>query len=639
MNEATTILKKYWGYDRFRPMQEEIIRAVTEKKDVLALLPTGGGKSVCFQVPAMMMDGICLVISPLIALMKDQVENLKKKGINALAIHSGMSFLEVRKTLQNAAFGNYKFLYVSPERLETTLFLEYLPAIKPCLVAVDESHCISQWGYDFRPPYRRIASLREQLPGVPVIALTASATREVQDDICTQLQFDDSHLRFQQSFARPNISYSVIVPPSRQTKMLEILDKVKGSSIVYCKSRKHTRHIADLLNMHGIRAAFYHAGLKHEERAARQEDWVNNRTRVMVATNAFGMGIDKPDVRTVIHYDMPDCLENYYQEAGRAGRDGMKSFAVLLINTQDTAELMKQGDIRFPPPEEIKKIYVGLMNYLQVPAGIGEGQFFPFDVADFAEKFKLNIVQASYGIQALAQEGLISYSDSFFKPSTLVFTVSKQDLFEFEKSYPALEPVIKGLLRSYEGIFDFPSSIQEKSLARFVGIPEDDLRKRLLQLHQYQVVRYEPQSDKPQVYLLQNRMYQDAYSINVKDYLARKQSYVKRIREMIAYVEDLQTCRSVRIGRYFNDQELKPCGRCDNCQRAADKRIGLDKEKFKNLHDQIKSTLLQNKLRAADLDHALHSCGTSTERWAVLHFLASEELIETDKEGFIHWRG
>ncbi len=390
------ILKDYWGFTSFRPLQQEIIEAVLAKKDVLALLPTGGGKSLCFQVPAMALEGICIVISPLIALIKDQVHNLNAKGIPALAVYSGMHFLEVKKTLQNAAFGNYKFLYVSPERLETSLFKEFLPAINPVLIAVDEAHCISQWGYDFRPPYLRIAELRKELPGVPVIALTASATSKVQDDICTKLEFGDSALRFKQSFERPNLSYSIFSPESKETKLNEILNKVPGSAIVYCRSRKQTQQIAGLLNLQGIHAQYYHAGLAAKDRSDRQESWIRNETRVMVCTNAFGMGIDKPDVRTVIHYNLPDCLENYYQEAGRAGRDGKRSYAVLLYQPGEIEVLLNQTTIRYPGAQEIKKIYTALMNHLQVAAGGGEGESYDFDVAGFSKNFDLNILRNDY---------------------------------------------------------------------------------------------------------------------------------------------------------------------------------------------------------------------------------------------------
>ena len=367
MSSIHSIVKEYWGYDTFRPLQAEIITAVLEGKDVLALLPTGGGKSICFQVPTLAKDGICLVISPLIALIKDQVENLKNKGINALAIYSGMPFLEIKKTLQNAAYGNYKFLYVSPERLETALFLDYLPALNINLIAVDEAHCISQWGYDFRPAYLNIAKIREQIPTVPVLALTASATKNVQEDICEKLLFTNAAQSFQQSFARPNLSYSVFNVASKQTKLLTILKNVSGSGIVYCKSRKHTKEIADLLKLHALNADFYHAGLSNDERNTKQENWIKNKTRIICCTNAFGMGIDKPDVRIVVHYDVPDCLENYYQEAGRCGRDGKRAYAVLLYNDKEITTLLQQPTIKFPDEDTVKNVYIHLMNHLQVP--------------------------------------------------------------------------------------------------------------------------------------------------------------------------------------------------------------------------------------------------------------------------------
>ena len=626
------ILKKYWGFDHFRPLQEDIINAVLDNKDTLALLPTGGGKSICFQVPAMAMDGICMVISPLIALMKDQVENLDKKGIPALAIYSGMHYADVKRTFKNAAFGNYKFLYVSPERLETDLFLEFLPAIKPCLVAVDEAHCISQWGYDFRPPYLRIANLREQLPGIPVIALTASATLPVQNDICEKLLFKKGHARFQQSFARPNLSYSIFEPPSKQTKLLEILKNVPGSSIVYCRSRKQTQHITDLLRQHKIAADFYHAGLSNEQRSNKQQDWVNNKIRTIVSTNAFGMGIDKPDVRAVIHFDIPDCLENYYQEAGRAGRDGKRAYAVLLYNSTDPADLISQVDIRYPDETEIKKIYTALMNYLQVPAGDGEGLSYDFDIASFAENFKLNILQAIYGIKALAQEDLLSYTEVFFKPSTLVFTSSKNDLYEFEQQQPKLEPIIKGLLRSYEGIFDYPSTIYESLLAGFLKTSIDDIRSKLSMLHQYKIVHYQPQNDKPQVILLKNRMYSDDFKINSKDILARKENYKKRIQAMADYIADMKTCRSILTGNYFNDKHIMPCGICDNC--INNKYIPITKDEFKLISDDILESLKKSSLHINDIEKNFNR-QKKQQVWTVINYLRAENIIVTDNDGNI----
>src|SRR5688572_1860873 len=412
------VLKDHWGYDSFRPLQEDIIRSVLSGHDTLALLPTGGGKSLCFQVPALAMEGLCIVISPLIALMKDQVENLRRRNITALAIHSGMSRKEVISTLRVAGNSNCRFLYVSPERIETALFREYLPGLPVSLIAVDEAHCISQWGYDFRPSYLRIRQLREELPGIGVLALTASATPPVQQDICKQLLFEEEVI-FRQSFERLNLSYSVFEVASKINRVVDILQKVGGSSIVYCKSRKRTKEYADLLNMHGIAAGFYHAGLERELRDQVQDQWLSNKIRTIVCTNAFGMGIDKPDVRLVIHPDMPDCLENYYQEAGRAGRDGMKAYAVLLYNNKELEELLTLIDTRYPSVEDVRVVYQALNNYLQLPAGTGEGLSFDFDFADFVRKFKLPPLLATQSLKILEQEGMLGISDQVFQPATI----------------------------------------------------------------------------------------------------------------------------------------------------------------------------------------------------------------------------
>ncbi|MFL5811647.1 MAG: RecQ family ATP-dependent DNA helicase, partial [Flavisolibacter sp.] len=398
MSDAKEILSRFWGYDSFRPLQEDIIQSILAGKDTLAILPTGGGKSICFQVPAMMMEGICIVISPLIALMKDQVENLRKRDIPALLIHSGMKRADVIQTLKNASHDYFKFLYVSPERLETNLFKEYLPGLNISLVAVDEAHCISQWGYDFRPSYLRIADFKKELPGVPILALTASATPEVQTDICEKLEFK-SPVIFRQSFEHKNLSYSVFKVDSKLARLVEIIKKVPGTAIVYCKSRKRTNEIMELLKMHGISSNNYHAGLKQEERNQRQKDWIENKVKLVVCTNAFGMGIDKPDVRLVVHMDMPDCLENYYQEAGRAGRDGKKSYAVLLYGEKDIDELSMSHIIRFPPPEKIKEVYNALVNFLQIPTNTGEYQSFNFRFENFVANFKLKGQEALYSLK------------------------------------------------------------------------------------------------------------------------------------------------------------------------------------------------------------------------------------------------
>ena len=626
------ILKENWGYDNFRPLQEDIINSVLEGKDTLALLPTGGGKSICYQVPALAKDGICLVISPLIALMKDQVENLKKKGILALSVYSGMNFLEVKKTLQNAAYGNYKFLYVSPERLETDLFLDILPAMKISLIAVDEAHCISQWGYDFRPPYMRIANLREHLPNVPVLALTASATLSVQNDICEKLNFAAGQQRFQQSFERANLSYSVFNVVSKQNKLLEILNNVKGTSIVYCKSRKHTKDIAELLKLNKINADYYHAGLGNDERNKKQENWIENKTRVIACTNAFGMGIDKPDVRTVIHYGVPDCLENYYQEAGRAGRDGKRAYAVLLYNDRELAEMQLQSNIRYPDKDAIKQVYIGVMNYLQVAAGSGEGNSFEFDIAAFSAAFKINILTATYAIKTLEQEEILRFNEVLFKPSTLVFNADRQQLEDFEKQQPLLEPLIKGLLRSYEGIFDYPATIYESELAKFLRKNLIEIKQGLQLLNKYGIVEYNVQKDTPQLTLLLNRMYADSFVINLENYLKRKQNFEERIKAITAYISDTIACRSQVIAIYFNDLNVKRCGVCDNCINQ--KELIISGDEFTKITSYIFGFVNQNSTAIKDL--LATAKGIKKEKlWKVIDYLQAEKKIEIDRSGKI----
>jgi ATP-dependent DNA helicase RecQ len=611
-------------------MQESIVDAVLEGNDVLALLPTGGGKSVCFQVPAMMMEGICIVISPLIALMKDQVENLEKKGILALSIYSGMHYMEVRKTLQNAAYGNYKFLYVSPERLETALFEEYLPAINPCLIAIDEAHCISQWGYDFRPSYLNIAALRTQLPNVPVIALTASATLSVQNDICEKLLFGQKQKRFQQSFARPNLAYHVLEPIAKQTQLLEILQKTKGSAIVYCKSRKQTQQISALLTQHGITADFYHAGLTSVERNAKQEGWIKNSIQTIVCTNAFGMGIDKPDVRLVIHYAIPESLENYYQEAGRAGRDGQAARAILLFEKQELSDLFQLNELRFPSLDFLKKLYADLMNYLQVAAGVGEGLTFDFEMGFFAEHFKLNILQATYGLQALAQEGFIYLGESIYKPSKIVFISSKSALVDFEKMHPSLEPLIKALLRSYEGIFDYPVNIHETLLAKLLHLPVEQIKHGLKALHQYQIIDYIPQTDKPQITLLKSRMYRDAFRFDMTALSKRKLKHQERIQAMADFTTNQKMCRAVIVGRYFNDEKITSCGICDNCLRLHKEKISPSQ--VEAISNKIFAALKAQQLNLQELKQCIDA---ENGDWflQVIQYLEAEEMIALQPDG------
>jgi ATP-dependent DNA helicase RecQ len=581
MPSSLDILKQYFKHDSFRPLQEDIINAVLQKKDVLALLPTGGGKSVCFQVPALMNDGLCLVISPLIALMKDQVENLRRKGITAFAIYSGMRRKEVMNTLKVAGESNCKFLYVSPERLETNLFKEYLPSFNINLIAVDEAHCISQWGYDFRPPYLRIGALREELHNVPVLALTASATIEVQNDICEKLLFSQKNI-LRQSFERANLSYSVFNVDVKINKIKEILEKVSGSSIVYCRSRRRTKEIADLLNAQNINSDYYHAGLTSDERNKRQESWIKNETRVIVCTNAFGMGIDKPDVRTVIHADVPDCLENYYQEAGRAGRDEKKSYAVLLYTEKELVELKLLPGVHFPALENIQLVYQSVMNYLQIASGNGEGNYFDFDMADLIKKFKLDAQLVIYSLKALEQEELLSFNEQVFLPSKIMFTVNKEMLYDFENTNAELEPIVKTLLRTYSGIFDQLVSIHEKTISFLMRKDLNDVINELKQLHAAGIIQYIPQKDSPQLYFLQNRIKAEDLQINQANYQKRKKQYERRIASLLEYVKKNSQCRSVFIANYFGDENAKRCGVCDNCLRQ--KNNNIPQQEFENIY-------------------------------------------------------
>jgi len=564
-----TILKQYWNYDAFRPLQEDIIRSVLSGKDTVALLPTGGGKSLCFQVPAMAAPGLCLVVSPLISLMKDQTDRLRRKHITAFALYAGMGWKETSNTLRLAIDSNCKFLYVSPERLETSLFLEYLPSLPINLIAVDEAHCVSQWGYDFRPPYLRIAALRQQL-GAPMLALTASATPEVLEDITGKLQLRQPAV-FRGPFARPNLSYSFFATEGKVQKAADILQKVPGSSIIYCNTRRATREISEQLTRLSIPAGAYHAGLSREERGNVQDAWLKDRLRVIVSTNAFGMGIDKATVRTVIHFHPPESVENYYQEAGRAGRDGEKAYAILLCDGQDRDRLKMLPDIRFPSMEKVRPVYQQLMNYLQLPVGAGEGNYYDFDLSRFTEAFSVDTTTTLNVIKTLEQEDLMSFQQQVFLSSSLRFTTAKQALYDFEHDHPALQPLIHALLRNYEGVFDRPVSIREKQLAYLTGKDVSVVTKELLQLHAYHIIEYTPQKDTPQLYISRARTAAEELYIDPVGYRLRKEQFAARIQQIIRYMELSTTCRSRCLANYFGDKETGDCGICDNCRRAGRK--------------------------------------------------------------------
>jgi ATP-dependent DNA helicase RecQ len=537
------ILKQYWGYDTFRPLQQDIIQSVLDGRDTLALLPTGGGKSICFQVPAMAKEGLCIVVSPLIALMKDQVENLNKRGIKAKAIYSGMSYREINYTLDNCIHGDFKFLYLSPERLKSDLVRERISQMNVCLLAVDEAHCISQWGYDFRPEYLQIAEIRELLKDIPVLALTATATPEVVADIQTQMKFPKPNV-FIKSFTRKNISYVVNETEDKDKRMLHILQKVNGSGLVYVRNRRKTQEIAYLLSKSRVGADYYHAGLPHEVRSQKQESWIKGKTRIMVCTNAFGMGIDKPDVRIVVHYEMPESLESYYQEAGRAGRDEQKSFAVLLYNKADATEATKRLKSSFPDEKDIKRVYQALSNYYQVPVGANVDRSFDFDIIDFCRKFTIETGVAYPAIKILEQCDLIALTENFYEPSKLKFMLGQHLLYKFQVEHPHQDDFIKLLLRSYGGMFDQYVTISEKTIAQREKQDEKIIRKQLIQLHQLGVVDYQPQKDKPQVTFLQDRA--DANAIDFRKALLkkRKETATNKLNAMLGYANNTVECRS-----------------------------------------------------------------------------------------------
>jgi ATP-dependent DNA helicase RecQ len=632
MDNPLEILKSYFGHAAFRPLQEDIINAVLSGKDTLALLPTGGGKSICYQVPALCKEGICLVITPLIALMKDQVMQLRRRNISALAIHSGMAFFEVKKALQNATTGQFKFLFVSPERLQTRLFLEYLPAMPINLVAVDEAHCISQWGYDFRPPYLRIAELRKELePDVPVLALTASATPDVQKDICEKLEMQGQAV-FTQSFARPNLSFSAFEVPHKLNKLHDVLSKVPGSALVYCRNRRLTKEISEWLQLQGISASFYHAGLSSEERTLRQESWIRSQTRVMVCTNAFGMGIDKPDVRVVVHIGAPDSLEDYYQEAGRAGRDGKRSYAVLLFTQAELRELEKGVVKKFPALEVIREIYQSVANYLQLPVNSGEGLYFDFDLNLFCERFHTDPLITVHALATLASEGYLSFNESVFVPSKAGFICSKDYLFTFQAENPSLEPLIKALLRTYEGIFDNEVNINERTVARMLNVENDDVVKQLNSLNYYKVIEYAPKKDTPQVFFPYNRIPASQVIIDMKAYQARKQRYLQRVRAMVRYALG-HNCRSKVMQEYFGEKEVATCGICDYCLGKKAKE-SLKHAQVLQWIQQAKALLKNGPLHTDEIKNQLGLTRYQVEY--MIDFALSEEVFTYDDKARIY---
>ena len=557
-------LKQYWGYDSFRSLQEEIIISVYEGKDTLGLMPTGGGKSLTFQVPTMLMDGLCLVVTPLIALMKDQTDNLKKLGIKAACIHSGMSYSEILVTLENCVYGNYKFLYVSPERLTTELFLAKLPYLNVCLLVIDESHCISQWGYDFRPSYLRIVEIREYLPDVPVLALTATATPDVIDDIQEKLHFKQKNV-FCKSFERKNIAYVIRETEDKLFEMIHILSKMQGSSIVYVRSRKRTKEIAVELQRQGIQADYFHAGLTTDEKIRKQNEWKNNQCRVIVCTNAFGMGIDKPDVRLVIHYELPGSLEEYFQEAGRAGRDEKKAYAVALFSPRDVAQLKKRVKEEFPGRDFVKEIYEKLAYFFQIPINTGIDTGHNFSIEQFCLTYGYNIAQVHNAIKILDLSGYLTYIEDTDKQSKLIFTVQRDELYKFSEFSEPVENLIQILLRSYTGLFADYTHINESLLAQRTSMSEHAVYESLKLLSKKQIIHYIPAQKIPTVYYNRNREDINYLSIPQSVYEQRQERLINRIKNVIEYGSSKTQCRSKMLLHYFGEKEAKDCGKCDVC--------------------------------------------------------------------------
>ncbi len=622
-------MTQYWGYPSFRPLQEDIVDSVMAGKDTLALLPTGGGKSICFQVPAMAMDGLCLVITPLIALMKDQVAHLVDRGIPAAAIYSGMHPDALELAYNQAAYGRLKFLYVSPERLQTDAFIEALKKMKVCLLAVDESHCISQWGYDFRPPYLKIADIRPYIPKAPVLALTATATAKVVDDIQLRLGFKKKNV-FQSSFERKNVTYNVCHEADKYGVLFRKLNAMtEGSAIVYVRNRKRTQVIADWLNSVGISATFYHAGLDAKTRDQRQDLWMTGKVKVIAATNAFGMGIDKPDVRLVIHMDLPDSIEAYFQEAGRAGRDLKPSEAYLLVSPADIQKLKENLAQSFPELERIKLIYNALGNYFSIPVGAGENVSYPFVINDFAKRYGFNVVEVYHTLKILEKEGFLLLSDSFDEPSKVMIKASRDDIYGFQINDPQFSDLIKFMLRSLPGVMTDFVKINEETMASKMGTTPEKVIDQLKKLESYNFLSYAPRNDKPQVLFLSEFVDTRHFGLSKENYYDRKKDAEERVKAVIGFVNNDEECRSAQLLRYFNEKTRKTCERCDVCMKRANNRVP-----YATIEKKVQSLMSETAMPVKDV---LAQCTDYGEEQVldVVRFLIDNGVLQLENDGAV----
>ena len=590
--ELKATLHKYWGYSDFRPGQEAIIRSVMEGRDTLALMPTGGGKSLTYQVPTLAREGLCVVVTPLIALMKDQVDRLKRMGVNAVAIHSGLSYTQIDIALDNCVYGDVKFLYVAPERLATETFRLRIQRMKVSLLAVDEAHCISQWGYDFRPSYLRIAEIRKMLPETPILALTASATKMVAEDIMKNLNFSSPNI-LRSSFARPNLSYAVRHTDDKTEQLLRVIRNVEGSGVVYMQSREGCEKLAEELQKQNISASYYHAGLPHAERSLRQEEWTSGKVRIMVATNAFGMGIDKADVRFVVHYTMCDSLESYYQEAGRAGRDGRRSYALLLVSSNDDSKIVKRFDAEFPPLEEIKSIYEKICDYIQVAIGDGYQASFLFNIHDFCRREHLYIGKVRAALKLLEQNGYMTLTEEMDNPARIHFCVSRDELYRIRVGRNELDHIIRCILRLYDGVFTEFRPINEQVIASTSGYTIERVKELLKRMWQIRIIRYIPSNSSPILFLNEERLPTKDLYISPDTYLHRKRLMSERFENMRAYASAQSECRSVMLQRYFGDDEAADCGVCDVCLQ--------NRRRERNDSEQLSISIME-LLRRGEMD-------------------------------------